>query len=72
MTDSSAASTGGRSRASRPAAVLGTAGLVAGGGAFAATEEEALHDFVPDAQDQADLLRRISGLHTQRWQDHFS
>ena len=52
-------------------AVLGT-GLAGAGGAFAATEEEALHDFVPDAQDKPMLLRRISGLHTQRWQDHFS
>ena len=32
---------------------------------------EALHDYVPDAQDTPRLLRRISGLHTERWQDHF-
>ena len=40
-------------------------------GAFAA-EDEALHDYVPDAQDPMRLLRRISALHTERWQDHFS
>jgi L,D-transpeptidase ErfK/SrfK len=51
--------------------LLGAAGLVAGGGAFAATEEEALRDYVPDAQDPMRIARRISGLHTERWQDHF-
>ena len=51
--------------------VLGAAAALAGGGAFAATEEEALHDYVPDAQDHQYLLRRISGLHTERWQDYF-
>ena len=50
----------------------GALALVAGQ-AFASTEEEALHDYVPDAQDTTPrLLRRISGMHTQRWQDHFS
>jgi L,D-transpeptidase ErfK/SrfK len=51
--------------------VLGATAALAGGGAFAATEEEALHDYVPDSQDRQYLLRRISGLHTERWQDHF-
>jgi L,D-transpeptidase ErfK/SrfK len=27
---------------------------------------------VPDAQDAPRLLRRISGLHTEEWQNHFS
>lgn len=38
----------------------------------AATEEEALHDYVPDAQDHQALLRRISGLQSRNWQDYFS
>jgi hypothetical protein len=52
-------------------AALG-AGLLGAGRGFAATEEEALHDYVPDSQDLPRLLRRISGLHTQHWQDYFS
>lgn len=40
--------------------------------AFAVTQEEALHDFVPDSQDTPRLLRRISSLRTRDWQDHFS
>ena len=55
----------------RLAAGAAAAALV-GGRAFAATEEEALHDYVPDSQDLPRLLRRISGLHTRRWQDYFS
>jgi L,D-transpeptidase ErfK/SrfK len=50
---------------------LAGAGVLAAGSAFAAEEQEALHDYVPDSQDAPKLLRRISGLHTQRWQDHF-
>jgi hypothetical protein len=51
----------------------GGALALAAGQAFAATEEEALHDFVPDSQDQTPrLLRRVSGLKTRRWQDHFN
>ena len=44
---------------------------LAGGSAFAAEDDEALHDYVPDSQDTPRLLRRISGLHTERWQNHF-
>ena len=33
--------------------------------------DEALHDYVPDSQDTPRLLRRISGLHTEEWQNHF-
>jgi L,D-transpeptidase ErfK/SrfK len=43
--------------------------------AFAALNEqhnEALHDFVPDELDRPRLMRRISGLTTRRWQDHFT
>ena len=43
-----------------------------GGAAFAATEEEALRDYVPDSQDTQYLLRRISGLKTHQWQEYFS
>jgi len=50
---------------------LAGAGVLAAGSAFAAEEQEALHDYVPDSQDAPKLLRRISGLHTQQWQDHF-
>ena len=40
--------------------------------AFGATEEEALHDYVPDSLDTTPkLLRRVSGLRTRRWQDYF-
>ena len=46
------------------------AAAMASGSAFAA--EDALHDYVPDSQDPMTILRRISGLHTRRWQDHFS
>ena len=50
----------------------GALALVAGQ-AFGATEEEALHDYVPDSQDTTPrLLRRVSGLKTRHWQDHFS
>jgi L,D-transpeptidase ErfK/SrfK len=42
------------------------------GPALAMTEEEPLHDFVPDGQDSMRILRRISGLHTEQWQNHFS
>jgi hypothetical protein len=52
--------------------VAGAAVAVGARGAFAATEEDALHDYVTDSQDTTRLLRRISGLHTERWQDHFS
>jgi L,D-transpeptidase ErfK/SrfK len=52
-------------------AAAGAVAAAAGGAALAATEEEALHDYVPDSQDTMRLLRRISGLHTERWQDHF-
>jgi hypothetical protein len=55
------------------------AGLAAGavatlrsGGAHALTQEEALHDFVPDSQDAPRLLRRISGLKARQWQEYFS
>ncbi len=53
-------------------AAVGAAGMIAGGAAFAGESDEALHDYVPDSQDAPRLLRRISGLHTERWQDHFS
>jgi L,D-transpeptidase ErfK/SrfK len=49
------------------AAVAALAGPV-----LAATEEEPLHDYVPDSQDLPRLLRRISGLHTEHWQNHFN
>ena len=48
------------------AAALGTPALVR------AQTNEALHDFVPDSEDRPRLLRRISGLRTREWQDHFS
>jgi len=51
--------------------LAGAAAASVAGGAFAATEEDALHDYVTDSQDSTRLLRRISGLHTERWQDHF-
>ena len=51
--------------------LAGAAAASVAGGALAATEEDALHDYVTDAQDPMQLLRRISGLHTERWQDHF-
>lgn len=53
-------------------AALGAVALGMAGGALAATEEEALHDYVPDAQDHQRLLRRISGLKTHHWQDYFT
>lgn len=46
-------------------------GAACGRAAFAAEDDEPLHDFVPDSQDRERILRRISGLHTARWQDHF-
>jgi hypothetical protein len=49
---------------------LGACGLA--GAARAATEEEPLHDYVPDSQDTPRLLRRISGMRTLHWQDYFS
>jgi L,D-transpeptidase ErfK/SrfK len=52
--------------------IVGAAAASVAGGAWAATEEDALHDYVADSQDTMRLLRRISGLHTERWQDHFS
>jgi L,D-transpeptidase ErfK/SrfK len=52
--------------------IVGAAAVSVAGGALAATEEDALHDYVADSQDTMRLLRRISGLHTERWQDHFS
>jgi hypothetical protein len=51
--------------------LVGAAAASLGGAGFAAEEAEALHDYVPDSQDAPRLLRRISGLHTERWQDHF-
>src|ERR687893_570948 len=51
--------------------IAGAAALIACGGALAATEEEALRSYVPDSQDPMLLLRRISGLKTERWEDHF-
>jgi L,D-transpeptidase ErfK/SrfK len=45
--------------------------MLAGGPALAAEDTEALHDYVPDSQDSMRLLRRISALSTERWQDHF-
>ena len=56
-------------------ALGGLAGIAAAsvaGSAFASTEEDVLHDYVTDSQDPMQLQRRISGLHTQRWQDHFT
>lgn len=41
------------------------------GRAARAQEADAIHSFVPDAQDPTRLLRRISGLSTRNWQDHF-
>jgi lipoprotein-anchoring transpeptidase ErfK/SrfK len=52
--------------------LVAAAALMAGGSVFAQIEEEPLHDYVPDAQDPMRILRRISGLSTERWQDHFS
>jgi hypothetical protein len=49
----------------------GLLAAAAGNAALGATEEQALHDYVPDSQDQMRLLRRISGLQTRRWQDYF-
>ena len=45
--------------------------MLAGGPGLAAEDTEALHDYVPDSQDTMRLLRRISALSTERWQDHF-
>jgi hypothetical protein len=52
--------------------LVGAATAAASGTAFAAQDEQALHDYVPDSEDTPRLLRRISGLHSERWQDHFS
>ena len=55
-----------------PELAAGGALALATGRAFAATEEEALHDYVPDSQDSTPkLLRRVSGLKTHHWQDYF-
>jgi hypothetical protein len=51
--------------------LIGAATLGLGGAAFAAESDEPLHDYVPDSQDRQTIMRRISGLHTARWQDHF-
>ena len=51
--------------------IAGAMGASLAGGASASTEEDALHDYVTDSQDPMRLLRRISGLSTERWQDHF-
>ena len=53
-------------------AAAGLALGAVGGRAFAATEEEALRDYVPDSQDVPRLLRRISGMKTHNWQEYFS
>jgi lipoprotein-anchoring transpeptidase ErfK/SrfK len=64
-------------RMSRRAFARLGAGFAAGaaaalaGGAAAAQEADALRSYVPDVQDQPRLLRRISGLGTRNWQDHF-
>jgi hypothetical protein len=54
---------------------LAAGGLV-GAAAMAASsawaQEQPLHDYVPDGQDPMRILRRISGLSTENWQDHFS
>ncbi|MBB5221153.1 hypothetical protein HNP73_001074 [Amaricoccus macauensis] len=51
--------------------LIAAAGLALGGAGLAAESDEPLHDFVPDSQDRQTIMRRISGLHTARWQDHF-
>lgn len=48
-----------------------TAGFGASG-ARAAVEEDLLRDYVPDAQDRTQLMRRISGLRLRSWQEYFS
>lgn len=50
--------------------VAGALGAVAAGSALA-QNADALRAYVPDAQDQTRLLRRISGLRTREWQDYF-
>ena len=57
-------------RAAGAAAPVAAAAL-AGGAAFAA-EGRAAARLRARRQDPPPLLRRISGLHTERWQDHFS
>ena len=49
--------------------LLGAAGAMAGGAAFAA--ENPLHDYVPDSQDPMLITRRISGLHTEQLAELF-
>jgi hypothetical protein len=64
-----------RSFVLRAAAGLAGATLagVAGPALAAQTEQrDALRDFVPDDQDQPRLRRRISGLVSRNWQDHFA
>jgi L,D-transpeptidase ErfK/SrfK len=51
--------------------LVAAAAVMAGGSVFAQSAEQPLHDYVPDAQDPMRILRRISGLSTERWQDHF-
>jgi hypothetical protein len=53
-------------------AAIGVLWSVSGRDAWAVTQEDALHDYVPDAQDAPRLLRRISSLRTRRWEDHFN
>ena len=55
--------------------LAGWALLTAGLGtsrAQAAVEEDLLRDYVPDSQDQGQLMRRISGLRLRSWQEYFS
>lgn len=48
-----------------------SAAVAAAGPLLASTEEDVLHDYVPDSQDIPRLQRRISGLQTRHWQDYF-
>jgi lipoprotein-anchoring transpeptidase ErfK/SrfK len=50
---------------------LGAAAMLAGVPGLAAEDTDALHDYVPDSQDPMRILRRISALSSERWQDHF-
>jgi len=51
---------------------LAVATLARPPGAWAVTQEDALRDFVPDAEDTPRLMRRISSLRARNWEDHFS
>ena len=53
-------------------ALAGAATLVAGSALAAESDDVLQNDYVPDSQDAPRLLRRISGLHTEEWQNHFS